>query len=537
MKAAVAEVQALGISALPGLLDTMDDYVFTNLSASKVLTLAATIFDIDPGPMPTLTPSSFDAKRIRRLQPTTPATSPTSSMEGCNGYLWKNDIGQINFNQFYVRGHYNTFRDFADGTLNTLPAYEYYSGIPSHPYTCDTGEPKDWFIDDNDSVFESDINWMAEEGITRGCNPPVNDRYCPDARVTRGQMAAFLVRALDLTDASTIRSPTTTARSSRATSNVSPPPGSPGAATRRPTPDSARMPTSPASRWRRSSSGRSATPTTAAATCSPTTTVDLRGRHRSPRDRRRHQGCNPRRTPGSVRDRTSPGARWRRSCTAPSADAIHGGSIGIRRGRFCRAHRDRSARPRRAAAACTSAETGGHSSNRCARTPPQRSTTHDQHIDHHDGARRPRHPRHDHSRCRRLPLPENGHNRHDGMGRTSPDHLDDHSGTSRTTNRRSSRSRHRGTCHHTSPPTTRNLQAFRAVVSMSANVSDPDGDQVTIDWYSSLSGYLGTGEFITASLITLYDSSQPFITARATDPHGASSEAAIQIIVWVPSDT
>ncbi len=41
---------------------------------------------------------------------------------------------------------------------------------------------------------------MAEEGITRGCNPPVNDRYCPDARVTRGQMAAFLVRALGLTE-------------------------------------------------------------------------------------------------------------------------------------------------------------------------------------------------------------------------------------------------------------------------------------------------------------------------------------------------
>ncbi len=80
-------------------------------------------------------------------------------------------------------------------------------------------------------------------------------------------------------------------------------------------------------------------------------------------------------------------------------------------------------------------------------------------------------------------------------------------------------------------------QAFRAVVSMSAAVSDPDNDQVTIDWFSSLSGYLGTGEFITASLITIYDSSQPFITARATDEHGAVSEHRIQIIVWVPSDT
>ena len=81
------------------------------------------------------------------------------------------------------------------------------------------------------------------------------------------------------------------------------------------------------------------------------------------------------------------------------------------------------------------------------------------------------------------------------------------------------------------------LNAFRAVVSMSATVSDPDNDRVSVDWFSSLSGYLGNGEFITASLVTIYDSSQPFVTARATDEHGAVSEHRIQIIVWVPSDT
>ena len=32
-------------------------------------------------------------------------------------------------------------------------------------------------------------------GVTRGCNPPVNDRFCPGSNVTRGQMAAFLHRA------------------------------------------------------------------------------------------------------------------------------------------------------------------------------------------------------------------------------------------------------------------------------------------------------------------------------------------------------
>lgn len=61
---------------------------------------------------------------------------------------------------------------------------------------------KDYFTDDNGSVFEADINRLAEAGITKGCNPPANDRYCPDSRVTRGQMAAFLVRALKLPAAS-----------------------------------------------------------------------------------------------------------------------------------------------------------------------------------------------------------------------------------------------------------------------------------------------------------------------------------------------
>ncbi len=54
------------------------------------------------------------------------------------------------------------------------------------------------FTDVSDSVFEADINALAAAGITKGCNPPANTKFCPDAPVTRGQMAAFLVRALDL---------------------------------------------------------------------------------------------------------------------------------------------------------------------------------------------------------------------------------------------------------------------------------------------------------------------------------------------------
>nr|MBO2500913.1 hypothetical protein [Acidimicrobiia bacterium] len=65
-------------------------------------------------------------------------------------------------------------------------------------YTDDGGGNK--FVDDNGSVFEGDIDRLATAGVTRGCNPPKNDRFCPDERVTRGQMAAFLVRALGYTD-------------------------------------------------------------------------------------------------------------------------------------------------------------------------------------------------------------------------------------------------------------------------------------------------------------------------------------------------
>jgi hypothetical protein len=54
------------------------------------------------------------------------------------------------------------------------------------------------FVDDDESVFEADIASLAAAGIARGCNPPANDRFCPDELVTRDQMASFLARALDL---------------------------------------------------------------------------------------------------------------------------------------------------------------------------------------------------------------------------------------------------------------------------------------------------------------------------------------------------
>lgn len=59
--------------------------------------------------------------------------------------------------------------------------------------TIDVG---DVFVDDDGSIFEKDIQRLAAEGITKGCNPPTNDRFCPDASITRSQAAAFFHRAL-----------------------------------------------------------------------------------------------------------------------------------------------------------------------------------------------------------------------------------------------------------------------------------------------------------------------------------------------------
>jgi hypothetical protein len=56
----------------------------------------------------------------------------------------------------------------------------------------------DRFTDDDGNVFEGAIERMAQAGITVGCNPPANNRFCPADSVSRGQMAAFLARALEL---------------------------------------------------------------------------------------------------------------------------------------------------------------------------------------------------------------------------------------------------------------------------------------------------------------------------------------------------
>ena len=63
---------------------------------------------------------------------------------------------------------------------------------------CSGGDPfpgngEGTFDDDDGSIFVEDIEWLAAEGITNGCAYRL---FCPLDFVTRGQMAAFLHRAL-----------------------------------------------------------------------------------------------------------------------------------------------------------------------------------------------------------------------------------------------------------------------------------------------------------------------------------------------------
>jgi hypothetical protein len=54
----------------------------------------------------------------------------------------------------------------------------------------------DFFVDDRSSIFQSAIDKVARAGITLGCNPADNNRFCATDLVTRGHMAASLRRSL-----------------------------------------------------------------------------------------------------------------------------------------------------------------------------------------------------------------------------------------------------------------------------------------------------------------------------------------------------
>jgi len=71
------------------------------------------------------------------------------------------------------------------------------------PAMADELPPGGTFWDDDGTVEEGYIEAIKATGITQGCNPPINDLFCPERTLTRGEMATVFVRALDLPASST----------------------------------------------------------------------------------------------------------------------------------------------------------------------------------------------------------------------------------------------------------------------------------------------------------------------------------------------
>ena len=120
-------------------------------------------------------------------------------------------IGAIYFNRDRPERNLD-FRVVVNGQLDPAFREGYQSwGPPSAVSWIFDGRMDAWvgerearfgeFLDIHGHTFEGAIRWLAAEEITKGCNPPLNSRFCPDASVTRGQMAVFIARALNLPSA------------------------------------------------------------------------------------------------------------------------------------------------------------------------------------------------------------------------------------------------------------------------------------------------------------------------------------------------
>ena len=69
--------------------------------------------------------------------------------------------------------------------------------VPETPE--DPGDPTGTrFKDTVGTQFETEIQWLSDHGISKGCNPPANSHFCPESFLIRGEVAAFLDRVFDL---------------------------------------------------------------------------------------------------------------------------------------------------------------------------------------------------------------------------------------------------------------------------------------------------------------------------------------------------
>ncbi len=127
---------------------------------------------------------------LHRALPTLPEIRAAIDFSDDDTSIFEGDIEWL-----YSRGITDgtgatTYSPGADVTRGQMAAFL----VRSFGYADDGGG--NLFIDDNTSIFELDIDKLATAGVTLGCNPPANTMFCPGDSVTRGQMAAFLHRAM-----------------------------------------------------------------------------------------------------------------------------------------------------------------------------------------------------------------------------------------------------------------------------------------------------------------------------------------------------
>lgn len=102
----------------------------------------------------------------------------------------------MHIQDFWFLGYY--------GGDNPSPAYNeiHFDSVSLAPFRvgCDDSIVHQEALRDlRGTTFPTEIEWLVDRGVSLGCNPPDNNRFCPYGAVTRGEMAAFLTRALGLT--------------------------------------------------------------------------------------------------------------------------------------------------------------------------------------------------------------------------------------------------------------------------------------------------------------------------------------------------
>lgn len=103
-----------------------------------------------------------------------------------NGSIFENDINKIAAAGITLGCTATTYCPEQIVTRGQMASYlARAAGLPA--------AGQDYFIDDEGSVHEADINRIAEQGITRGCTA-TNDRYCPERRIPRDEMATLISR-------------------------------------------------------------------------------------------------------------------------------------------------------------------------------------------------------------------------------------------------------------------------------------------------------------------------------------------------------